>query len=197
MIINLALIVVFLVVAGAVFRGGLLRGMVMFFNVLLAATFATAWHETLATYLETYLGEYSNFLDVAAMWMLFAVILIGLAVPTTLLVRPKVEFGAPIELIGSLLMGLLTAWTVTEFSSLSLHAAPLRSDVVPMPPQTMLFGLKPDRCWLWWVDGSSKNGPFAVVDRPFVATGEDFLARHAARRKALSGEPPPASPAAE
>ena len=57
---------------------------------------------------------------------------------------------------------------------------------MPMPPQTMLFGLKPDRCWLWWIRGSSRNGPFAVVDNPFDPK-DDFLERHAARRQALSG----------
>lgn len=195
MIINLALLAVFVVGAVAVFRGGLLQGIAMFFAVLLAATFATAWYETLAAYLEKVLPSYTNFLDVASLWILFAVILALLAGPVTLLFRTKVEFAPPVELIGSLLVGLMAGWTVAEFTALSLHTAPLRSDVVPLPPQTMLFGLKPDRCWLWWMRGSSRNGPFAIADRPFDPN-EDFLERHAERRKALSGEPPAEEPAA-
>lgn len=194
MIINLALLAVLVIGAAAVFRGGLLQGIVMFFNVLLAATLATAWYEPLAEYLETYLKDYANFLDVASLWLLFAVILVLLAGPTSLLFRTKIAFAPPVELAGSLIVGLMTGWTVAEFTALSLHTAPLRSDVVPVPPQTMLYGLKPDRCWLWWMQGSTRNGPFAIVDQPFDPKS-DFLERHAARRRVLSGEPP-AAPAA-
>jgi hypothetical protein len=67
MIVNLALLAVLLIVAGAVFRGGLLQGMMMFFNVLLAASFATAWYEAFAAYLERYLAPYTYFLDVIAL----------------------------------------------------------------------------------------------------------------------------------
>lgn len=194
MIINLALLTVLVIGAAAAFRGGLLQGMAIFFNVLLAATLATAWYEPFAEYLERYLQDYANFLDVASLWLLFAGILILLAAPTSLLFRTKVAFAPRVELIGSLIIGLMTGWTVAEFTAFSLHTAPLRSDVVPMPPQTMLFGLKPDRCWLYWVQGSTRNGPFAIIDQPFDPKS-DFLERYAARRQTLSGEPP-AAPAA-
>jgi hypothetical protein len=186
MIVNLALLAVLLIVAAAVFRGGLLQGMVMFFNVLLAASFATAWYEAFAAYLERYLAPYTYFLDVIALWSCFAVVLIVLATVTSRLFKTKVLFAPPVELGGRVLIGLMTGWTVAEFTALSVHTAPLRNDVVPMPPnQTMLFGLKPDRCWLWWVRGSSRNGPFAVGEAPFDPA-TDFLERHEQRRKSIS-----------
>lgn len=188
MILNLALLLVILIVTAAIFRGGLLQAMMMFFNILLAASFATAWYEALAAYLERYLAPYTFFLDVIAVWSCFAVILLVLSTVTSQLFKTKVLFAPPVELGGRLLIGLMAGWTVAEFTALSLHTAPLRNDVVPMPPdQTMLFGLKPDRCWLWWVRGSSRNGPFAVGEAPFDPQ-TDFLERHQERRKSISQE---------
>lgn len=189
MIINLALLAVLAVVAVAVFRGGLLQGLMQYFNVLLAASFATAWYETLAAYLELYLADYTYFLDAVAMWATFAVILVTLVTVTSVIFKTKVLFPPPVELAGRILIGLLTGWVVVEFTALSIHTAPLRNDIVPMPPdRTMLFGLKPDRCWLWWVRGSSRNGPFAIPDEPFDKS-DDFLERHEERRKAISQDP--------
>jgi uncharacterized membrane protein required for colicin V production len=188
MIINIALITILLVVVLAVFRAGLLQGMMLFFNVLVAATFATAWYETLAAYLERYLAPYTYFLDVVAMWGSFALILVTLVTVTSQLFKTNVMFDPRVEIIGRILVGLLTGWMVVEFTALSLHTAPLKNEVVPMPPdRSMLFGLKPDRCWLWWVRGSSRNGPFANPDEPFDKT-DDYLERHEARRKTISQE---------
>ena len=191
MIINLALLVVLVVVAAASFRGGLLQAIMMYFNVLLAASFATAWYETLTAYLERYLAPYTYFLDVISLWICFAVILIVLVTVTSQLFKTRVNkvlFVPPVELAGRILVGLMTGWVVVEFTALSLHTAPLRNDIVPMPPNgSMLFGLKPDRCWLWWVRGSSRNGPFGVTESAFDPA-EDFLERHRQRREAISKE---------
>jgi hypothetical protein len=188
MLINLPLIAILVVIVAAVFRAGLLQGMMLFFNVLVAATFATAWYEVLATYLERYLAPYTYFLDIVALWATFAVILITLMTVTSQLFKTNVMFAPRVEIIGRILVGLLTGWMVVEFTALSLHTAPLRNDVVPMPPdRSMFFGLKPDRCWLWWVRGSSRNGPFSTSDEPFDKSN-DFLERHEERRKAISQE---------
>ncbi|NCA11063.1 hypothetical protein EBR56_04520 [bacterium] len=193
MIINLALMAILLVVVAAIFRAGLLQGMMLFFNVLVAATFATAWYETLATYLERYLAPYTYFLDIVSLWATFALILVTLVTVTSQLFKKNVMFAPQVEIIGRILVGLLTGWTVVEFTALGLHTAPLKNEVVPMPPErSMLFGLKPDRCWLWWVRGSSRNGPFATPDEPFDKSEPDdpfnFFKRHEDRRKTISQE---------
>jgi len=188
MIIDLALVAILLVVVAAVFRAGLLMCMMVFFNVLFAATVATAWYETPAAYLERHLAPYTYFLDVIALWSSFALILLTLVTLTSQLFKTNVTFEPGVEIVGRILVGLLTGWTVVEFTALSIHTAPLRNDIVPMPPdQSMLFGLKPDRCWLWWVRGSSRNGPFATGDEPFDRS-DDFLERHQERRKTISKE---------
>lgn len=188
MLIDLPLVAILLVVAAAVFRAGLLQGMMLFFNVLVAATFATAWYETLAAYLERYLAPYTYFLDIVSLWATFTLILVTLVTVTSVLFKTNVMFAPRVEIIGRILVGLLTGWTVVEFTALSIHTAPLKNEVVPMPPdRSMFFGLKPDRCWLWWVRGSSQNGPFATGDEPFDKT-DDFLERHEERRKTISQE---------
>ena len=196
MILNLALIAILLVVAFGVGRGGLFQAMGMFFAVLLAASLASAWYEPLVAYLEKPLEPYRYFLDVAALWLLFAVIVVLLGAVVQLLTKHPVRFPKPVELAGSILVGLMAGWTVTEFAAFSLHTAPLRTGIMPPPGSSMLFGLKPDRCWLWWVRGSSRNGPFAIAGKPFDPT-DDFVERYAARWKKLSGGPAPDQPPAD
>lgn len=196
MIVNLALFVILVVVTFAVARGGLLQAMGMFFAVLLAATLASGWYEPLVQAVEPALEPYKYFLEIAALWLIFAVVVVVLGAVVNLLTKPKVAFTKPVELAGSILVGLMTGWTATEFAGFSLHTAPVRADVVPAREGTsMLFGLKPDRCWLWWVRGSSRNGPFAITGHPFDPS-RDFVETHAALRERLSegapANPPPA-----
>ncbi len=196
MILNLALLVILLVVAVAVARGGLFQAMGLFFAVLLAASLASAWYEPLVSYLEKSLEPYKYFLDVGALWFLFGVILALCGAMVHQLTKRKVSFHKHVELAGSLIVGLMAAWTVVEFAAFSLHTAPLRADVIPTKQgESLLFGLKPDRCWLWWMRGSTRNGPFAIGGQPFDPD-LDFVERHATRREQLSGGPAAENPPA-
>lgn len=201
MILNLALVAILLIVSFAVGRGGLLQAMGMFFAVLVAASLASAWYEPFAAYLEKSLEPYRYFLDIAALWFLFAVIVVLFGAMVQLLTKRPVAFPKPVELIGCILVGLMAGWTVTEFAAFTLHTAPLRAGIMPGQGSSMLFGLKPDRCWLWWMRGSSRNGPFAIAGKPFDPTN-DFVERYAAKWKQLSADPvpdvqPPAPPPAQ
>lgn len=197
MILNLALLVILLVVAVAVARGGLFRAMGLFFAVLLAASLASAWYEPLVAYLEKPLEPYKYFLDVGALWLLFGALLAVFGALVHRLTKQKVSFHKHVELAGSIVVGLMAAWTVVEFAAFTLHTAPLRADVIPTKQgESLLFGLKPDRCWLWWMRGSTRNGPFAITGQPFDPDG-DFVERHAMRRERLSGGPPAQEPPAE
>ena len=196
MILNLALVAILLVVTVAVARGGLFQSIGFFFAILLAASLASAWYEPLVVYLEKSLEPYKYFLDVAALWFLFGVMLTLFGAAVHQLTKHKVTFHKHVELAGSILVGLMAAWTVVEFAAFTLHTAPLRADVIPTKQgQSLLFGLKPDRCWLWWMRGSSRNGPFVITGRPFDPDG-DFVERYAARREQLSGGPPAENPPA-
>ena len=194
MILNLALVAILLIVAFAVGRGGLLQAMGMFFAMLAAASLASAWYEPLAAYLEKSLEPYRYFLEIAALWFLFGVIVVLFGAMVQYLTRRRVTFPKPVELAGSILVGLMAGWTVTEFAAFTLHTAPLRAGIMPTAPgSSMLFGLKPDRCWLWWMRGSSRSGPFAIAGKPFDPTN-DFMERYAAKWKKLSGDPVPDLP---
>lgn len=196
MILNIALLVILLIVAVAVARGGLFQSMGLFFAVLLAASLATAWYEPLVASLEKPLEPYRYFLDVAALWLLFGVLLALFGAGVHQLTKRKIGFHKHVELAGSILVGLMAAWTVVEFAAFSLHTAPLRADVIPTKQgESLLFGLKPDRCWLWWMRGSTRNGPFAITGRPFDPD-TDFVERYATRREQLSGVPEAENPPA-
>ena len=190
MILNLALVAILLIVSFAVGRGGLLQAMGMFFAVLVAASLASAWYEPLAAYLEKSFEPYRHVLDVTALCLLFAVIVLLFGAMVQFLTKRTVAFPKPVELIGCILVGLMAGWTVTEFAAFTLHTAPLRAGVMPSAGSSMLFGLKPDRCWLWWMRGSSRNGPFAIAGKPFDPTN-DFVERYAAKWKRLAGGPAP------
>jgi len=188
-VINLGLVAIMALVGVRVFRGGLLRGLSMFLSVLVAASLATAWYEWIAAALEKEFPAYAYFLDVAAVWLLFGGMLALLGTATAWLMRGDIRFAKPVEIGGSVVIALMTAWTVIEFTALSLHTAPLKTDAVPTNPGTsMLFGLKPDRCWLWWMRGSSRNGPFANPAYVFDPEN-DFVERHELRRAQLTREP--------
>ena len=134
MILNLALVAILLVVAFGVARGGLLQAIGMFFTVLVAASLASGWYEPVVAALEKSLTSYKYFLDVAAIWLLFGVTLIVLGAVVQVLTRKKGVFRPPVEMIGSILVGLMAAWTVVEFAAFSLHTAPLRTGTGPSGP---------------------------------------------------------------
>lgn len=182
MIIDVGLAMLFVMsVAGAAWRPCLLRGAVLFLGTLLAATLATAWYERLAVLLERFLPK--DFSDLAAVWILFLVLEALLAVTAMWATAAVPRFPRAVEWVGRGLFALLTAWTVVEFTALTLHTAPLRGDALPVPPaRGMLFGMSPERRWVSWVRGSTVGGPFASPKNRFDPAG-DFFDRYASRRR--------------
>lgn len=183
MIINIGLAVLFVIsVTAAAWRPCLLRGAVLFFATLLAATLATAWYERLAVLLEWFLPK-EEFSDLAAVWSLFLVLETLLALTGTWATAAAPLFPRPVELVGRGLVALCTALTVVEFTALTLHTAPLPADAIPVPPaRGMFFGMSPERRWVSWVRGSTGGGPFASPKNRFDPAG-DFFDRYAGRRK--------------
>lgn len=196
MILNLVLLAVFVVVTFAMWKEGLWASVVMLLDVLVAATVATAWFESLVAILEPRLPSYTHLLDFLALWGLFCLVLLGLREATDRVSRTKVRLRRPVELFGGPLVAALVGWVMTCFTAASLHTAPLPRDAVqPTPEARMFFGLAPDRRWLAWVRGSTLHGPFAVPGRAFdtgtLGAGQDadFIIRYADRRRRLEKEP--------
>jgi hypothetical protein len=189
MIINLCLVAIMLVVAGSLCWRGLWTAGVSFLCVLAAGTLAGAWYETFAGWLDHQLPDYHYFLDFVAFWALFGGTA-GLlfAVTLGLNAASQVRFPKLVERIGAALLAIATGWMTAEVTAFSLHLAPVRVDAIPMPPDaSMLWGLAPDRWWLWWTRGATANGPYAVPGRRFDP-GDDFIKRHATRREILASE---------
>ncbi|MFM8707552.1 MAG: CvpA family protein [Planctomycetia bacterium] len=188
MIITLVLLAILAAVTGMLVREGLWRALLMFFNVLVAATVATAWHAPLAGWLEGQLPSYTYLLDFLSIWGIFCASLALLREATDRLAPTKIEFPKLVERIGVGIPAFLAGWIMMAFTAASLHTAPIPRNVVqPTPEARMFLGLAPDRKWLAWVRGSSRWGPFSRPDSVFDERA-DFILRHADRRLKLEGE---------
>jgi hypothetical protein len=189
MTLSLILLGLFVAVTFALWREGLWSTAIMFLNILAAATFATAWYETLVAFLlKRGLSSYDYLLDFLCLWGLFAVILLVLRETSDRVSRTKVRFRKPVEMFGCPLVAAAAAWVVVCFTAASLHTTALPRDVIQATPEArMFFGLAPDRRWLQWVRGSTLRGPFARKEHAFDAEA-DFVVRYATRRKQLEAE---------
>jgi len=196
MIISLVLFAILAAVTGMLVREGLWRSTLMFFNVLTAATVATAWFSPLAAVLEEQIKGYAKLVDFLSIWLIFCVVLALLRELTDRMSPTSLVFPLLVERIGGGLMAFLTGWIMMAFIAATLHTAPVtREEVQPTPEARMFFGLAPDRKWLGWVRGSSLTGPFSRgPDRVFDKEA-DFILRYAGRRQSVAGPSEPSASA--
>lgn len=185
--VTVILLLTFVVVAGLLVRERLWGSMLMFLNVLAAATMATAWYEPLAAlgdpHLTRLIPPFPQFVDVVAAWGLFWIILGVLRIVTDLVSRTRVAFPPLVDWAGAAVFSLLTAWVFVGFAATTFHMSPLpRETVQPTPMAKMFLGLAPDRAWLAWVRGGSLSGPFAAGGDRVFDKDADFVLRYADRR---------------
>ena len=188
MIVNLLLILVFLAIALVLAREGLWSGLVMLLNIVAAATFATAWFERLAGFLDAKLPSYTYLIDFLCLWGIFAVVLLVMRLITDRVSTTKVKFLRQVEIVGGPLVAVITAWVMVCFAAASLHTAAVpRALVQPTPESRMFFGFAPDRKWLAWVRFATQSGPFAYPEESAIVFDKDgdFILRYADRRLKL------------
>jgi len=188
MIVNLLLILVFLAIALVLAREGLWSGLVMLLNIIAAATFATAWYERLAGFLDAKMPSYTYLIDFLCLWGIFAVVLLVMRLITDRVSTTKVKFLRQVELVGGPIVAVITAWVMVCFAAASLHTAAVpRALVQPTPESRMFFGFAPDRKWLNWVQFATSSGPFAYPEESAVKfdKNDDFILRYADRRLKL------------
>ena len=188
MIVNLLLILVFLAIALVLNREGLWSGLVMLLNIVAAATFATAWFERLAGFLDAKMPSYTYLIDFLCLWGIFAVVLLVMRLITDRVSTTKVKFVRQVELVGGPLVAVITAWVMVCFAAASLHTAAVpRALVQPTPESRMFFGFAPDRKWLAWVRFATQSGPFAYPEESAIVFDKDgdFILRYADRRLKL------------
>jgi len=195
MIITLALLAILAAVTGMLVREGLWRSLLMFFNVLMAASIATAWFAPLANLLKGSMPNKDYLFDFLSIWLIFCAVLAILREVTDRLAPTKVEFPLLVERIGVGIPAFMTGWVMVAFTAATLHTAPVPRDVIQATPEARMFlGLAPDRKWLGWIHGASKSGPFSRrrgskgADDDFDAQlvfdpAADFILRYADRRK--------------
>jgi len=189
MIIALMLLAILVAVTALLVREGLWRSLLMFFNVLMAASIATAWYAPLANFLKESFESYAYLLDFLSIWLIFCVVLALAREATDRLSPNAVVFPPLVERIGVGIPAFLTAWVMMAFTAATLHTAPVpRGLVQPTPEAKMFFlGLTPDRAWLSWVRGTSRTGPFSRPDQAFDKDA-DFMLRYADKRLEFQGE---------
>jgi len=186
MILTLILLAILAAVTGMLVREGLWRSLLMFFNVLMAGTVATAWFAPLAAILEGQVADYAHLVDFLSIWVIFCAVLALLREVTDRLAPTKVEFPMLVERIGGGVAALLTGWVMMAFTAATLHTAPVARDLVQATPEARMFlGLSPDRKWLGWVRGNSLSGPFSRGDAGVFDEQADFILRYADRRLKL------------
>ena len=188
MIVNLLLILVFLAIALVLAREGLWSGLVMLLNIVAAATFATAWFERLAGFLDAKMPSFTYLIDFLCLWGIFAVVLLVMRLLTDLASTTKVKFLRQVELVGGPIVAVITAWVMVCFAAASLHTAAVpRALVQPTPESRMFFGFAPDRKWLSWVRFATSSGPFAYPEESAIVFDRDgeFILRYADRRHKL------------
>lgn len=183
---TLFLLVVLAAVTGLLVFQGLWRSLLAFFNVLTAASVATAWFAPLATLLDRSLPSYTYVLDFVSAWLIFCLVLAILRATTDFLAPTRVVFPPLVDRIGAGIPAFLAGWIVMAFTAATLHTAPVPRDFIqPTPEARMFLGFAPDRKWLSWVRGASKSGPFA---RAAFDPDADFILRYADRRLKLEAE---------
>ena len=188
MIVNLLLVLVFLAIALVLAREGLWSGLVMLLNIIAAATFATAWFERLAGFLDAKLPSYTYLIDFLCLWGIFAVVLLVMRLITDRVSTTKVKFLRQVEIVGGPILAVITAWVMVCFAAASLHTAAVpRALVQPTPESRMFFGFAPDRKWLAWVRFATQSGPFAYPEESAIVFDKDgdFILRYADRRLKL------------
>ncbi|MFM8634568.1 MAG: CvpA family protein [Planctomycetia bacterium] len=192
--ITLLLLGVLVATAGLFYRDGLWSALVAVANVLFAATLATAWYEWPAGLLEQSLPSVGSYADFLCIWLLFAAILAAAGEATIRVSRTRVMFPGHVDRFGAPIAGLIAGWIMVCFTALTLHLAPVTRDLIqPTPESRVVLGFAPDRTWANFMRHATRRGPFSSPgedEANVFDKGEDFVVRHADRRKKLEGGSP-------
>lgn len=161
----LTFILIFLAVGAGCWFSGLWNNVLTLINVIFAGLIATSFFEPLADLLEESMGEYTYWLDMIAVWLLFFVSFGAFRMATELLSQFRVKFNNIVELVGKSILSVWIAWVFVCFSMFTMHLSPVEpaafgGSFQGSPTQTNFIGLGPDRMWLAFIQSRSM-GPFS------------------------------------
>jgi len=155
---TLLLLVLFLIVAAAMWVQGLWNGVVTLINLILAIMVAFNYFEPLADTLEAQDPSYTYLLDFLLLWGLFALSFGLLRMMTDILSRRKVAFDFWTETIGRGVVAVWIAWLFVGFVCATLHTAPLSAHFMGFqktPTSGNFLGMAPGRQVLAFIQSRS------------------------------------------
>ena len=201
---TLVLLLIFLIVAAAMWAQGLWNSVVTLINLLLAMMLAFNYFEPLANLAEKQQPSYGYLADFAALWILFVVSFGLLRMMTDILSRKRVAFDFWTETVGRSVLALFVAWLFVGFVCATLHTAPLGPHPLGFqetPTSGNFLGMSPGRQWLAFMQSRSR-GALSRYDEPQQPLPEDenrkvrifdpesrFILKYYQRRKNLESEP--------
>ncbi|MBX9788227.1 MAG: hypothetical protein K2Y37_04885 [Pirellulales bacterium] len=184
------LVVVMIAIFAALMRDGLWSNLLMLVNVVTAGLVAMTFFEPVANLLTKQLPSGTMFWDLVALWGLFAATLGALRAITDQVSRIRVRFKPPVEMVGGYLLALAVAYVGMAFAATTLHTAPLARNFLWggfRPEDPLLFGLKPDRQWLAFVQMVSRGSLARLTEEgkeeQYVFDPKaEFMPKYASRR---------------
>jgi hypothetical protein len=186
---SIILILIVAAVVAGLHSEGCWGNIVMLFNTLVGALIASNYFEPLAAWIDAKAPAATYLWDFVMVWALFIVSTFFLRLITDKISRAKVKFIKPVELAGTYLFALFTAWVLVCFTAFAFHTAPLQREFLWGSFQAeSKGGLTPDRKWLGFLYSASR-GALEQPGGENVAFDPDasFMIRYASRRSAYEG----------
>ncbi len=157
---SLLLVLVFLIVAAAVWFQGLWNSVVTLINMFLAMMLAFNYFEPLADLIDKSDRSYTYLVDFLVLWGLFVVSFGLLRLFSDLLSRKRVTFDFWTETVGRSLLAVWIAWLFVGFICATLHTAPLSAHPMGFqqtPTSGNFLGMAPGRQWLAFMQSRSRG----------------------------------------
>lgn len=155
---TLVLLVIFLIVAAAMWFQGLWNSVLTLINLFLAVMVAFNYFEPLADMIDSQDRSYTYLVDFLVLWGLFALSFGLLRLMTDLLSRHRVVFDFWTETVGRGVLAIWIAWLFVGFVCVTLHTAPLSAHPLgfqPTPTAGNFLGMAPGRQWLGFIQSRS------------------------------------------
>ncbi len=157
---SLVLLLIFLIVAAAMWFQGLWNSVVTLINLLLAMMLAFNYFEPLADLFEQQDRSFTYLVDFLSLWGIFALAFGVLRLFTDLISRNRVEFDFWTETVGRSIMAVWVAWLFVGFVCATMHTAPLPPHAMGFqqtPTSGNFLGMAPGRNWLAFMQSRSRG----------------------------------------
>jgi hypothetical protein len=204
---NLVLLLIFVIVAAAVWYQGLWGGAITLINLFLAAMLAFNYFEPVADLIDAQDASFTYLVDFLALWGLFVLAFGLLRLLSDVLSRTRVMFDFWTETIGRSLVALWVAWLFIGFVCATMHTAPLGPHPLgfqPAPTAGNFLGMAPGKQWLAFMQSrsrgafsrgeadASKQSPVAAdegLDARVFDPQSRFVLKYYQRRQNFADEP--------